>query len=254
VIYYGLARESANTVMAESPLFKPIMQSMWAKFDLAAANTLLDELGLLQRDSRGIRLMSDGRPVEIIVETAGEGAEHTDVLELVRDTWASAGVALFIKPQTREVMSRRVKSGAAVMSVFFGVDSGIANADTPPLEFAPTLETQLQWPLWGMHHTSNGRSGGTPDLPEAKRLMELYDQWTVAKSTEERARIWSEMLMINAEQVFTIGMINAVPQPVVISNRVRNVPENALYSWEPGAHFGIFRPDTFWLTETKQGS
>ena len=254
VIYYGLARESANTVMAESPLFKPELQSMWSKFDLVGANKLLDEIGLKERDSRGMRLLKDGRPVEIIVETAGEGAEHTDVLELVRDTWAKAGVALYIKPQTREVLRRRVKAGAAIMSVFFGFDNGIATADTPPNELAPTLEDQLQWPQWGMYHTSSGRSGVKPDMPEAIHLDQLYASWMTAKDEAERARIWSEMLMINAEQVFTIGMINAVPQPIVIANRLHNVPADALYSWEPGAHFGIFRPDTFWLSDRKQGS
>ncbi len=254
VIYYGLARESANTVMAESPLFKPELQKSWTQFDLVQANALLDEMGLLKRDDRGIRLMSDGRPLEIIVETAGEGAEHTDVLELIRDTWAKAGVALFIKPQTREVMRRRVKAGMAVMSVFFGFDNGIANANTPPNELAPTLEDQLQWSQWGLWHTSSGRSGIKPDLPEGKRLADLYDAWMVSGNEMERTAIWDEMLRINATQVFTIGIINAVPQPVVISNKVRNVPETALYSWEPGAHFGVFRPDTFWLADAKQGS
>ncbi len=254
VIYYGLARESANTVMAESPFFKPELQSMWSKFDLVGANKLLDEIGLKERDSRGMRLLKDGRPVEIIVETAGEGAEHTDVLELVRDTWAKAGVALYIKPQTREVLRRRVKAGAAIMSVFFGFDNGVATADTPPNELAPTQEDQLQWPQWGMYHTSSGRSGVKPDIPEAIRLDQLYASWMTAKDEAERAQIWSEMLMINAEQVFTIGMINAVPQPIVIANRLHNVPADALYSWEPGAHFGIFRPDTFWLSDRKQGS
>ncbi len=254
VIYYGLARESANTVMSESALFQPELASMWSKFDLAAANKLLDEMGLKERDNRNIRLLKDGRPVEIIVETAGEGAEHTDVLELMRDTWAKAGVALYIKPQTREVLRRRVKSGTAIMSVFFGFDNGIANADTPPNELAPSLEDQLQWPQWGMYYTSSGRSGVKPDMPEAARLGELYASWMTAKDTAERTRIWAEMLMINADQVFSIGTINAVPQPVVISNRLHNVPEVALYSWEPGAHFGIFRPDTFWLTDPKQGS
>ena len=254
VIYYGLARESANTVMVESPLFRPELSSMWSKFDLAAANKLLDEMGLVERDSRNIRLLKDGRPVEITVETAAEGAEHTDVLELMRDTWAKAGVALYIKTQTRDVMRRRVKSGATIMSVFFGFDNGIANADTPPSELAPSLEDQLQWPQWGLHYTSSGRSGVKPDLPEAVRLDELYSSWMTAKDKAERARIWTEMLTINAEQVFTIGTINAVPQPIVISNRLHNVPEVAIYSWEPGAHFGIFRPDTFWLTDPRQGS
>ena len=255
VIYYGLARESANTVMAESPLYKPELASTWATFDLVAANKLLDEMGLTGRDNRNIRLMKDGRPLEIIVETAAEGAEHTDVLELMRDTWAKAGVALYIKPQTRDVLRRRVKAGATIMSVFFGFDNGIATADTPPNELAPTQEDQLQWPLWGLYYSLSGRSGAKPDMPEAIRLEELYASWMKAQDKAERTRIWDEMLKINAEQVFTIGTINAVPQPVVISNRLHNLPQVAIYSWEPGAHFGIFRPDTFWLTDTtKQGS
>ncbi len=254
VIYYGLARESGNTVLAESPLYRRELASKWSTFDLAAANKLLDELDLKQRDSRGIRQMRDGRSLEIIVETAGEGAEHTDVLELVRDTWAKVGVALFIKPQTREVMRRRVKAGLSVMSVFFGYDNGIATADTPPVELAPSLEDQLQWPQWGLHYTSSGRSGTAPNLEPVKRLETLYQDWMSAADTAARARVWSEMLDIHADQAFTIGMINAVPQPVVISNRLHNVPANALYSWEPGGHFGVFRPDTFWLTDPKEGS
>jgi peptide/nickel transport system substrate-binding protein len=249
VIYYGLARESANTMLAESPLYREERRLKWSGFDLKAANALLDEMGLKGRDGRNIRLLPDGRPLEIIVETAGEGTEHSDVLELIRDTWASAGVALFIKPQTREVMRRRASSGQAVMTVFSGLDSAIARADSVPYELAPTNEDQLNWPQWGMHHTSNGKMGQRPDLPEAARLSALYDKWLKAASTDERAAAWHEMLDIHADSVLTIGTVNAVPQPIVVSGRVRNVPEQAIYNWDPGAHFGIFRPDTFWLTD-----
>jgi peptide/nickel transport system substrate-binding protein len=27
------------------------------------------------------------------------------------------------------------------------------------------------------------------------------------------------------------------------------VPEEAVYNWEPGAHFGVYRPDTFWFEQ-----
>ena len=38
-----------------------------------------------------------------------------------------------------------------------------------------------------------------------------------------------------------------MPQPVVVSNRLHNVPEQGIYSWDPGAHFGIYKPDCFWV-------
>ncbi|MGO8865157.1 MAG: hypothetical protein ACLQME_01525 [Alphaproteobacteria bacterium] len=62
------------------------------------------------------------------------------------------------------------------------------------------------------------------------------------------------MLEINADQQFTIGLVAEVPQPVVAGNRLRNVPEKGLYSWDPGAQFGIYKPDSFWLDDRLEGS
>jgi len=55
------------------------------------------------------------------------------------------------------------------------------------------------------------------------------------------------MLAIHAEQQFTIGLVAAVPQPVLVNSRLRNVPKNAVWNWDPGAHFGVHRLDRFWL-------
>ena len=49
-----------------------------------------------------------------------------------------------------------------------------------------------------------------------------------------------------SENMFSIGLIGNVPQPVVVDKDMRNVPEKGIHSWEPGAFFGIYRPDTFW--------
>ena len=87
VIYFGLATEGNDTVHEKGPLYEQDYRTRWARFDLDAANALLDEIGLLERNAEGIRLMPDGRPLEIIVETAGEDTEQTDVLELVGWTW-----------------------------------------------------------------------------------------------------------------------------------------------------------------------
>ena len=43
--------------------------------------------------------------------------------------------------------------------------------------------------------------------------------------------------------------IIATLQPVVVTNRLHNVPDKAIYSFEPGAFIGVYMPDTFWFTE-----
>src|SRR3546814_3911618 len=85
----------------------------------------LDEIGLTKRNSDGYRLLPDGRPLEIIVETAGENDEEVDVLELIRDSWRQIGVKLFTKPLQREMLRNRIFSGETVMAISLGSENGI---------------------------------------------------------------------------------------------------------------------------------
>ena len=246
--YFGLALEGNNTVLPGSPLFRDRYQNLWATYDLAKANRLLDQIGLTKRDSRGVRLLPDGRPMEIIVETAGEDTEQTDVLELVHDSWLKAGIKLFTRPSQREVFRNRIFAGETLVSIWSGHENGLPNPDTIPNELAPTSQQQLQWPKWGQYYQTKGKIGEKPVLPAAQELLTLNRRWITAPDRAARAKIWHRMLEINADNVFTIGLIRGVMQPVVVSNRLRNVPEKGVYNWSPGAHFGIYKPDTFWLT------
>lgn len=246
-LYFGLALAGNNTVLPGSQLFKPDYQTRWAGFDPDAANRLLDELGLRKRNREGARLLPDGRPLEIVIETAGEDTEQTDVLELVRESWSEIGVKVFAKPTQREVFRNRVFSGATVMAVWSGYENGLCTPDMNPQELAPTSQQQLQWPKWGQYAESGGKQGEAPDLPEAIRLAELATAWLAAGSVAERRRIWHEMLEIHADQAFSIGIVSGVKQPVAARTNLRNLPEEGVYNWDPGAHFGLYRPDTFWL-------
>ena len=249
VTYFGLAVEGGNTVLPRSPLYRPEDRAAWSQFDLKQANQLLDEIGLTKRNSDDIRLLPDGRPLEIVIETAGEDTEQTDVLQLIHDTWLQAGIKLFIKPSQREVFRDRVFSGEATMSIWPGLENALLTANMAPDEFAPTAQDQLQWPKWGEYFETSGKSGEPCDDPKAEELLDLHTAWRKATSLDERREIWHRMIEINANQVYSIGTVADVKQPVVVSRHLHNVPEHGVYNFDPGAFFGIYHPDTFWLDQ-----
>jgi peptide/nickel transport system substrate-binding protein len=246
VLYFGLALEGNNTVLPESPLFKEQYRTRWAKYDRKQADRLLDEIGL-KKAIDGFRRLPDGRPLEIIVETAGESTEHTDILELIRETWREVGIQLFTKPSQREAFRNRIFAGETVMSVWTGFENGIPTAEMSPEMLAPTSQQHLQWPKFGQFFETSGTHGLKPDMPEVVELARLYREWRQTASVETRRQVWERMLAIHAEQQFTIGVVSGVPQPVVAGVKLRNVPDKGLYNWDPGAFFGIYRPDTFWM-------
>ncbi|MGI9500784.1 MAG: ABC transporter substrate-binding protein [Geminicoccaceae bacterium] len=250
IMYFGLAMGGNNTVLPQSPLYKEDYRFTWAAFDPDQASTLLDEAGLSEWSSDGLRLLPDGRPVELIVETAGEETEETDLLELVAEAWQKQGIKIHVKPSQREVLRNRIFAGDTLMSISYGLENGIPTADMSPWEFAPTSQfDQYQWPKWGQHWETKGEAGSAPDMPEAKELLSLFQSWQAAQAVEEREAIWHNMLEIYNDQVYSIGLASGVFQPVVAKTTLNNVPAEGVYNWEPGAHFGIYRPDTFWFDE-----
>ena len=248
-LYYGLAVEGQNTVLPDSPLYDRALRQDWAQYDPAAANKLLDEVGLAQRDEDGIRLMPDGRRLQITVEYAGQAGEESDLLELIRDSWRGIGVALFAKPYQVTVLHNRLFAGDTLMTIDRGLENGLPTALMSPAALAPLLQEDWQWPRWGQYAETRGLSGEAPELDPAKELLRLADAWTDAGGLGQRSEIWRKMLRIQSDEVYSIGLVAAVPQPVVISTRLRNVPDQAIYNFDPGALFGIYKPDRFWLQD-----
>ena len=234
-------------MLPESPLYRPEYRSAWAAFDIDEANRLLDQIGL-KRGSDGLRQLPDGRPADIVVEDSGESTEKSDVLELIRNSWRQVGIRLFSKPAQLTLFRRRVFSGQTLMSLDKGIENGLATADMSPWELAPTSQQQLEWPKWGQYVETNGTAGRAPG-PARRRSSSRSSTipGLPRRASDEHARIWHEMLRIWADEVYSIGTVAGVQQPVVVNARLRNVPTDGMFNWDPGAHFGIYKPDGFWF-------
>lgn len=248
-LYFGMAAPGGMTVLQQSSLFDPEFRSMWTNYDPDMANALLDDMGLTQRDKRNIRLLPDGRPMEFVIETAGERQEVENALAIITDTWREIGVKLVMRPLDRDILRNRVFAGVSMASVWFGWNNGVPSPDTPPDYVAPMQQEFLSWPKWGQYYQTGGMAGEEPDMGPGTKLMDLLHAWYKTNDTDARAQIWKDMLKIHAENQFAIGILSEAPQPVVVSNQLRNVPKDGTWAWDPGAHFGIHRIDEFWFVD-----
>lgn len=248
-LWFGIGTLSNNTVLHESAMFSEDLQTRWANFDPEQANRLLDEMGLKQTEIGGFRSLPDGRELEIIVEVPGDSAEIMDALQIITEFWADIGVKLVLKPQDTTNMRERAYAGQTIMIAGAGLDNAVPTPIMMPAELAPVRQDSMSWPKWGQYFETSGRSGEAPDTPDAKQLMDLYKTWRSTGDEAVKRQAWQDLLRLNVDNQYVIGTVNGTLQPVVIGPHLRNVPEKAVYSWEPTAFFGVYRMDQFYFDD-----
>ncbi|MDP4002920.1 ABC transporter substrate-binding protein [Methylobacterium sp. NEAU K] len=246
-LLFGLGTEGNDTILSESALFSPELRTLNASYDPARASSLLDAVGLTGRDGSGIRMMPDGRALEIVVDSDGEAENVLDALLLITEFWREVGIRLVTKPQERTNLHRRSVGGLTVMVAAQGLDLAVPTAIMPPTELSPAQPEHYSWPLWSANVESRGKSGQPCDVPEVQRLIELDRQWRETDDAQKQAAIWREMLMNHARNTWVIGTVAGALQPVVAADRLVNLPKRALYAWDPTAMIGVQRLDeVFW--------
>jgi peptide/nickel transport system substrate-binding protein len=246
-LLFGLGKEGNNTISEDSPLFKAEYRTRWANYDSGMASRLLDEVGLGKRGDDDIRLLPDGRPLEIVVEVDGDTGMAVDALELITEFWREVGVKLFIKPQERNILRNRAFAGSTVMVATAGLDNALPTALMVPHELAPVRQDNMAWPKWGQYVETRGKSGEAVDTPGGQRLLQLYETWLTTGDEAQKSAIWHEMLGMHADQVWSIGTIAGALQPIVLRDGLINLPKEGVYSWDPTSQLGIYRIDEiFW--------
>ena len=248
-LYFGLASEGGMSALSQSALYNDDNTHAWSMMNLVHANALLDDMGLTDRTPAGLRKLPDGRPMEFVIETAGERSEEENALAIIADTWRDLGIRLIMRPLDRDILRNRIYAGRTMASVWFGWDNGLPGPSTSPSYLAPTNQEFFAWPMWGQYYQTVGQAGSPPDMQPAKRLMLLANDWNHTDDPQVREDIWKRMLAIHAEQQFAIGVLAEAPQPVVVSNDLMNVPEHGIWAFDPGAHFGIHRIDEFYFQD-----
>jgi len=88
-IYAGVGEPANISPLPDSGLYRESMAKQYIEYNVDLANKFLDEAGYSKRNSRGIRLGPDGKPIRIAFQVIGI---YVDVGELIANNWKAVGI------------------------------------------------------------------------------------------------------------------------------------------------------------------
>ena len=89
----------------------------------------------------------------------------------------------------------------------------------------------LYWATqYGLWYESNGRKGWRPP-EDIARMQEIYDRIKASPDRQMRYEMMGEIWDLHAENLWYIGSLGGLPQPVLVHRRAGNVPRSVVSAW-----------------------
>jgi peptide/nickel transport system substrate-binding protein len=211
-----------------SAFYEPEYERAYTEYDPARAGRLLDEMGLDRRDRDGVRLRPDGRPLVLHIEMTPTYWVPTEVIQRVADGWSAVGVKTDLRVQARPLWQTRVLAMMHDVSVWGGADEMLPIMD--PRWFFPHSDASEQAVGYARWYNSGGQRGEAPP-PEIQRCMTLYRRIELTTDETEQVRLFRQIIDLNRENLWVIGVVGRIPPLVLVKNNFRNVPKAAVVGW-----------------------
>ena len=210
---------------------------------------LLNQMGLLDIDGDGIREKPDGTPFDITLEySIGETPKQITV-DLVTAHWREVGLRVNSRQISGALKSIRSRAGVMDMSLWHADRNADILFPIEPFWYVPMHIGQevTHWSEWSRFYRSDGLRGLEPP-PEVKNLI---NWWEVLRKTEDvnkRVEYGKRILQSQSQNLWAIGIIGLGPHPVIVSNRLKNVPRNGYWGWDSRWSWPYY-PETWYLKE-----
>lgn len=228
--YFGQAIPMQVTIAPMAEIFRQEWGDAYAQFDPDRARQMFDDIGLVDQDGDGFRDFPDGSAFRIkMMYAAASYLSDIAIHEYVISNWNDVGIAVDVNT----------------------VDEGVFWERSPGLqwEFKPHLvDGSIPYPLglvrlalspvevpevhpfgdWSTYFITDGEQGTRPPADMYDDIEELYINADRFLQTLDD-RYLEVLLESQAENIWVIGTVGFTPVPILVSNRIRNVPEKALW-------------------------
>jgi ABC-type transport system substrate-binding protein len=194
-IYNGLALPQWSPVSMLSPFYDRDETFMTYEFDLEKANRLLDEMGLTQKNSEGIRLRPDGKPLEFLLSTNQGNTLREKTASLLVDDFKKIGVKANFRPKDFNALVNDL-TNAKYEAIIIGLTGGVD----------PHFGANVWRSEGGLHFWRRSAKDSPPDWE--KRVDELFDLGATTFDEQGALEIYKEFQRLVSENLPLIYTVN----------------------------------------------
>jgi peptide/nickel transport system substrate-binding protein len=221
--------------------------TVYYPFDLAAANTLLDNIGLVDTDGNGVRNFPEGTAggadIEITLLANTDYGTDTNLAEGVIAMMQPLGLRVIANFQSGTARDDMQQSGQFDWHVR-RQGSEIASVVQGTVMLAPTGPR--------IHWAHRAGTDGTLDLlPFEEELVGIVNSFIATSDAAERTELMKEFQQVYTENVYSAGLTQ-YPGALIINKRFANIPAGApifLFNW---AEDNIIRERVFVPADQQQ--
>ncbi|HEY9075281.1 MAG TPA: ABC transporter substrate-binding protein [Anaerolineaceae bacterium] len=256
-LFYGTAKMGAMSPMPSSKYYKPEYGTAWAKYDKAAAEKLLDDMGL-KKGAGGMRTRKDGSPLKYNIENCGirVGPVVPKFCEMIVSYWREIGVDATTKEIQESLYNERMQNGLVHVGVWHADRCSDMLFHIEPQWFIPTSNGSQGGPdaKWGQWYLAPDRTKpGLVEPPaDIKKLLETFDKMTEVVDENERVKLGQEIFDYLAKNPLEIGTVLECPAPLCFNKNLRNLPKPKAYIGWDSYGLSTYHPEAFFYEGGKR--
>jgi peptide/nickel transport system substrate-binding protein len=214
-------------------------------YDVASANELLDEIGLKDTDSDGVREWTSGpmsgQPVVLQLLASQDAKETQSVAEAVVNQWGTIGLKINMKIIDSQTNTNTKDAGTWDMSSDRG-GQAFALPFTNVTALAPNTASSFDWHL----------EGDKPRelQPFEQQLVDIVDQYKSTYDAAGRKELMYQYNNIFTQNVYDLGVFVG-RYGLGVGKRFKNIPDGTpvfMYTWVEDA----ILLDTLWSPKDQQ--
>lgn len=223
----GLLTPRQASPASNSIFYRDKLTNNYAQYDVKLANRLLDEMDLKWKGK--YRLRPDGKKLTVVVSCyqGWLGTEDVDTAEMLKDYWSKIGVDVAVDNQAREQLMPKWADNKLQIGLYVYFPSYSTMVHFIP--YATDSWANSWAPLYSQWYHYDGKQGEKP-TPEMQALFDLHQEILVAETEAEQNRLLAQIVQNHVDNLWVIGVVGDVPQPIIISKRLGNVSMEGVYA------------------------